>query len=373
MLRRVSVLLLLCCASAQTALAQQPQTQRQELTTGAEVYQAACAACHGADGRGHPQSVVGFAKPLPDFTDCLFVTVEADEGWEAVVHQGGPVRALDRHMPAFGNALSEHEIRMVVSHLRTFCDEHRKWPQGDLNFPRALITEKAFPENETLITSSFGTGPAGAVSNALLHERRFGSRTMMEFNIPFETQQTESGTWNYGLGDIAIAVKRDLFHSVAHGSILSVGEEVGLPTGKESLGLGSGVTTFESFAAYGQRLPALSFVQFHVGIERFTTGHRQEYGAEDRERVISLGAKEADGVPWIDGAQHLRRLHDPADTEQGDRQEPDDHHRAEQPADAMRAELLHHKQEDQDHHRQRNDVWLEQRRGHVQPFSCTEH
>ena len=266
MLRRVSVLLLLCCASAQTALAQQPQTQRQELTTGAEVYQAACAACHGADGRGHPQSVVGFAKPLPDFTDCLFVTVEADEGWEAVVHQGGPVRALDRHMPAFGNALSEHEIRMVVSHLRTFCDEHRKWPQGDLNFPRALITEKAFPENETLITSSFGTGPSGAVSNALLHERRFGSRTMMEFNIPFETQQTESGTWNYGLGDIAIAVKRDLFHSVAHGSILSVGEEVGLPTGKESVGLGSGVTTFESFAAYGQRLPALSFVQFHAGI-----------------------------------------------------------------------------------------------------------
>jgi hypothetical protein len=41
---------------------------------------------------------------------------------------------------------------------------------------------------------------------------------------------------------------------------------VALPTGKEALGLGSGVTTFESFAAYGQRLPALSFVQFHGGV-----------------------------------------------------------------------------------------------------------
>jgi mono/diheme cytochrome c family protein len=260
-------MLLLCCACVRPALAQQSsQSQRPPFATGADVYQAACAACHGADGRGNAPSVVGFAKPLPDFTDCLFVTVEAAEGWEAVVHEGGPVRALDRHMPAFGEALSEHEIQLVVGHLRTFCDEHRKWPQGDLNFPRALVTEKAFPENESLLTTSFQTGPAHAMSNAILHERRFGSRTMMEFNIPFETQQTASGTWNYGLGDVAIAVKRALFHSVERGSILSVGEEVGLPTGKESLGLGSGVTTFESFAAYGQRLPGLSFAQFHAGI-----------------------------------------------------------------------------------------------------------
>jgi mono/diheme cytochrome c family protein len=266
-IRRVSFILLLACVLARPALAQQRSAQRQEFQTGAEVYQAACAACHGADGRGNPQSVVGFSTPLPDFTDCLFATVEAAEGWEAVVHEGGPVRALDRHMPAFGTALSEHEIRMVVSHVRTFCDEQRKWPQGDLNFPRPLITEKAFPENESLLTTSVQTGPSHAMSNAILHERRFGARTMMEFNVPFETQQTESGTWNYGLGDVAVAVKRDLVHSLERGSIVSVGEEVGLPTGKESRGLGSGVTVFESFAAYGQRLSATSFVQFHAGVE----------------------------------------------------------------------------------------------------------
>ena len=255
----------ICWMLTQPALAQQQQP-RQELQSGAEVYQAACIACHGADGRGNPQAVVGFSKELPDFTDCLFVTVEADEGWEAVVHEGGPVRALDRHMPAFGGALSEHEIRMAVGHVRTFCDDRHKWPQGDLNFPRALITEKAFPENETLVTASFLSGPAHATSTALLHERRFGSRTMMEFNVPFDTQQTDTGQLNYGLGDVAIAVKRDLFHSVASGSIVSIGEEVALPTGKESLGLGGGVTTFETFAAYGQRLPGQSFIQFHTGV-----------------------------------------------------------------------------------------------------------
>lgn len=266
MTRTSSFLILLCLLCAWPAHAQQREpAPRAPFDTGAEVYQAACQACHGPDGRGNPQAIVGFEKPLPDFTDCLFVTVEAAEGWEAVVHQGGPVRALDRHMPAFGSALSEDEIRLVVSHLRTFCGTRSAWPQGDLNFPRPLITEKAFPENESLLTTSFLTGPAKAMSNAIVHERRFGARTMMEFNVPFETQQGDSRHWDYGLGDVAVAVKRDLVHSVAAGSIFSVIEEVALPTGKESQGLGSGVTTFETAFAYGQRLPAVSFVQFHGG------------------------------------------------------------------------------------------------------------
>jgi mono/diheme cytochrome c family protein len=247
------------------AAAQQPPP-RAEFKTGAEVYQATCVACHGADGRGNPESVVGFSVPLPDFADCLFATVEAAEGWEAVVHEGGPVRALDRHMPAFGAALSEREIRLVVAHLRTFCEDHRRWPQGDLNFPRPLVTEKAFPENESLLTTSWLTGPARAISNAIVQERRIGARSMVEFNVPFETQQSDGTGWRYGLGDIAIAVKRDLFHSVERGTIVSAGEEVALPTGKEALGLGTGVTIFESFAAVGQRVGTQGFAQFHGGV-----------------------------------------------------------------------------------------------------------
>ena len=234
--------------------------------SGADIYQDACAACHGADGRGLPQSTVGFDVPLPDFSDCLFATVEADEGWEAVVHEGGPVRALDRHMPAFGQLLSREEIRMAVGHVRTFCKDRRSWPQGDLNFPRALITEKAFPENETLVTTSIGAGPAHGVSNELLYERRFGARNMFEVNIPFDAQQTSTGQWVRGLGDVAIAVKRAIYHDAERGTIFSLGEEVALPTGKQTEGLGTGSTIFETFAAFGQRLPRESFVQVHTGI-----------------------------------------------------------------------------------------------------------
>ena len=73
--------------------------------TGEDIYHAACVTCHGPDGRG-AAAIVGFETPLPDFTDCAFATAEPDPDWLAVVHEGGPIRGLDRHMPAFGDALS---------------------------------------------------------------------------------------------------------------------------------------------------------------------------------------------------------------------------------------------------------------------------
>src|SRR5688572_23273043 len=114
---------------------------------GQQLYQAACAACHGSDGRGQPVRVRGFDTDLPDFTDCGLTTPEADLDWLSVVHQGGPARAFDRMMPAFGDELSHGQIALIVDHVRTFCAE-RGWPRGDLNLPRPLVTEKAFPENE---------------------------------------------------------------------------------------------------------------------------------------------------------------------------------------------------------------------------------
>jgi mono/diheme cytochrome c family protein len=235
--------------------------------TGEQIYNEACAACHGKDGRGNPSAVVGFEVALPDFTDCVFATVESAEGWHAVVHEGGPVRALDRHMPAFGDALSDDEINLAVSHVRTFCKNQRSYPQGDLNLPRPLVTEKAFPENEAVYTMGFSRDGGHSVSNGFVYERRIGARYQYEVNVPFDLQQSGANeSWVHGLGDVAVALKRVMYHDVSKGTIFSVGEEIGLPTGKESQGLGSGVTTFESWAAVGQMLPSLSFVQFHTGI-----------------------------------------------------------------------------------------------------------
>ncbi len=127
---------------------------------GQQLYQAACAACHGSDGRGQPVAVRGFDIDPPDFTDCSLTTPEADLDWLSVVHQGGPARAFDRMMPAFGDELTEAEIVRVIDHVRTFCAE-RGWPRGDLNLPRPFVTEKAFPENEAVLTTTIVPSTSG--------------------------------------------------------------------------------------------------------------------------------------------------------------------------------------------------------------------
>jgi len=233
--------------------------------TAEELYLAACVTCHGPDGTGAPKSTVGFDVPLPDFTDCAFASAEADLDWTTVVHQGGPVRGLDRHMPAFGEALSTAEIALAVSHVRTFCTDS-SWPRGDLNPPRAFFTEKAFPENEVVWAAAFSTRGERGIANDLIYEQRIGPKNQIEIVAPVAFQQDAAGGWSRGLGDLTLAFKRTVYSSLQSGRIASAGMEVGLPTGKEQLGLGKGYTVFEPFAMWGQLLPRNAFVQMHGGV-----------------------------------------------------------------------------------------------------------
>ena len=169
-------------------------------------------------------------------------------------------------MPAFGEALTEAEILRTLEHIYRFCDND-DWPRGELNLPRALVTEKAFPENETVFTTRVGGETSGAVINEVLYERRFGVRNQFEVAVPFTLREAQAGRWTRGLGDVAVAVKRTLFHSLDRGTIVSAGGEAVLPTGKETLGLGKGVTVFEPFVALGQILPRNMFLHGQVGAE----------------------------------------------------------------------------------------------------------
>jgi hypothetical protein len=184
-----------------------------------------------------------------------------------VIHKGGRIRALDHRMPSFGDALTDDEIDRVIDHLRTFCQEPG-WPRGDLNFPRAFFTEKAFPENEAVLTVTAGRSPAGSMSSEFLYEHRIGRRGQYEINVPFAMQQDEpAGSWRRGLGDVNAALRYTLVDSLRRGFIAAAGGEVTLPTGKEYDGLGGGVTVLEAFGMFGQALPADGFLQFHAGVE----------------------------------------------------------------------------------------------------------
>jgi mono/diheme cytochrome c family protein len=214
--------------------------------TGQQLYHAACAACHGGDGRGQPIATRGFETDPPDFTDCSLTTPEADLDWYAVIHRGGPVRGFDRMMPAFGDELSDAEIARVIDHVRGFCSEPG-WPHGDLNMPRALVTEKAYPENEAVLTTTFERGGARRLQSEFLYEHRVGRRGQYEI---FAVDTDEIGG----------AYKHVLFDNWRRGSIVSGGGEIKFHDGGAVL---------EAFGAFSQALPYVAdgFLHAHGGVE----------------------------------------------------------------------------------------------------------
>jgi hypothetical protein len=242
-----------------------PARADQGAEDGAALYESACAACHGSDGRGAPRSVVGFAAALPDFTDCQFTTSEADADWSAVVQRGGPARGLDRTMPAFGDALSSEQIQRAIDFIRGFCAS-RAWPHGNLNVPRALVTAKAFPENEVATRTVVPAINPNFVETRAVYERRIGPGGEYEIAVPLNFAHG-FGHWNGGLGDIEVGFKQVIAHSRAHGSIVSAGSAITFPTGNETKGLGRHLRVLEPFGSLGQTLASNIFVQAQFGFE----------------------------------------------------------------------------------------------------------
>ena len=107
-------------------------------------------------------------------------------GWRSST-SGGPIRAFDRRMPAFGDALTERQIQQTIDYIRGLC-RIDPWPRGELNLPRALLTEKAFPENEAVLSTTILGGDSAAVENELLYEQRLGPRSQFEVAVPVALQ-----------------------------------------------------------------------------------------------------------------------------------------------------------------------------------------
>ena len=136
-------------------LARVAHAQELKLDTGQEIFEAACIGCHGPGAKGQPKTTLGFEPPstFPDFSDCNGSTRENTFDWRATIHEGGRGRGFSEIMPSFAEALTLDQIQKVMQYLREQCSEP-KWPLGELNLPRPLMTEKAFPEDEWILTGS---------------------------------------------------------------------------------------------------------------------------------------------------------------------------------------------------------------------------
>jgi hypothetical protein len=174
-----------------------------------------------------------------------------------VSHRGGTSKAFSRLMPAFGDALSIAELELAVAHSAPSATTSAG-REGGLNLPRALVTTKAFPEDEAVLTV---IADGDSVTNKFVYERRIGRRSQFELIVPLEFSERTAGDWTGGVGDLAFAFKHVVAANVRRGSIFSVAGDLVVPTGSTERGVGSGTTLVELFVAFGQNLPARAFLQ----------------------------------------------------------------------------------------------------------------
>ncbi|MEP6960449.1 MAG: cytochrome c [Acidobacteriota bacterium] len=265
------------------AVAQAPKDLN--LETGEQIFQATCAGCHGPDGKGQPQHILGFDPPatFPDFTDCNGSTREARLQWSAVIHQGGGARAFTEIMPSFGPPkdalLTDQEIDKIITYLKGFCAEDAKWPAGEFNFARPMFTEKSFPEDETILTTTFNAEGAPGVMHDLIMEKRIGTTGNVSAHFRGGFTQLPSGSWAGAVGDTSFEYKQALFLRNKSGTMLVAGGEFTVPTGNPKLDLGGGLTKGEAFLALAQILPKRAYVQTQVGMEA-PLFHRHQSAAE---------------------------------------------------------------------------------------------
>src|SRR6202035_4273376 len=109
-------------------------------------------------------------------------------------------------------------------------------------------------------TAAKATGAPGWTSDIIGERTIFDARTQLETDVPINYAD-QAHNWTAGVGDITLAVKREMFSSLRTGSILSLQGGFLLPTGDSKRGFGAGTAQFEPLAAFDQLFKENTFIQ----------------------------------------------------------------------------------------------------------------
>jgi high-affinity iron transporter len=86
-----------------------------------ETFVELCSICHGTGGKGDGPSAAGLNPRPADFTNCATMQAQPDAVLFTIIKRGGQGAGRSTVMPAWGEALSDGQIRDLVSLVRGFC------------------------------------------------------------------------------------------------------------------------------------------------------------------------------------------------------------------------------------------------------------
>lgn len=127
---RAAVLLLGGCLAAATALAGAPTAAKSVNCTplgqlrgdarhGAELHRKDCAECHGSHGKA-ASGVKHMEAPPRDQSEAGYMKTLPDEFLYLAICRGGKAVGRNAMMPAWGNILSDQDIKDLIAWIRTF-------------------------------------------------------------------------------------------------------------------------------------------------------------------------------------------------------------------------------------------------------------
>ncbi|HEY7317272.1 MAG TPA: cytochrome c [Candidatus Binatia bacterium] len=87
----------------------------------ATLFRELCSVCHGAGGKGDGPSAQGLAPKPADFTNCKVMAKDSDDVLFKIVKGGGQSAGRSTVMPAWGDSLSDGQIRELIKFIRGLC------------------------------------------------------------------------------------------------------------------------------------------------------------------------------------------------------------------------------------------------------------
>ena len=85
------------------------------------LFEELCSVCHGVGGKGDGPSAQGLQPRPADFTACNVMAKDSDEVLFKIIKGGGQSVGRSTVMPAWGDSLSEEQIRELIKFIRGLC------------------------------------------------------------------------------------------------------------------------------------------------------------------------------------------------------------------------------------------------------------